>query len=101
VKGAVRFLFSDGVGGMSFFLVFIMLANLLKIGGIALFTLNRKVDIHIRFFLVLLIIYLVFATGPLGASRFAVPLIPLVIFMTFTHGNLDVLKAINFRGRNR
>ena len=92
LRGALRFLFSGG-GGMSLLLVFILLANLIKTGGLLLFSLNSRVDPHIKIFLLLLILYIAFATGPLGASRFAMPLIPLVIFMALAQGNFTLNRG--------
>ncbi len=98
ISGALRFLFSGGTGGLSLLLIFIFLVNLVKLAGLVLFAFNRQVDWRLKVFLYLLLLYLAFATGPLGASRFAMPLIPLLIFMAFTAGNRDVL--MQFTGKS-
>ena len=98
ISGALRFLFSGGMGGLSLLLIFIFLTNLVKLAGLVLFAFNRQVDWRLKVFLYLLLLYLAFATGPLGASRFAMPLIPLLIFMAFTAGNRDVL--LQFTGKS-
>jgi len=60
----------------TFILLWIMLiamVNVLKTIGFAFFIFNRNYNLEFRVFLFLLIGTIAFATGPLGASRFALP----------------------------
>ncbi len=84
IKGAWRYLFSGSLGYLGLFLILIFIVNSIKSIGLILFTLNKRIDLRIRVFLIALLFYLAFVTGPLGASRFAMPVIPLVVFMAFS-----------------
>ena len=46
-----------------------------------LFCLNRKILLEMRISIAVLVIYLALLTGPLGASRFAVPAFPLMLII--------------------
>lgn len=95
-KGNVGFLNhlnKDGIGGvikylseqnMLLVIVIILLGiiNTIKLAGLVLISLEKKIDFRIRAFIIILIGYVAFATGPLGASRFAMPFIPIIIFST-------------------
>lgn len=63
-------------------LLVIGLMNLIKALSIPLFAIDRNVRIEIKLALLLLVGYLVAVTGPLGASRFAMPVFPLLVITT-------------------
>lgn len=56
----------------------IAFVNLVRVAGFLFFLFNRKIDPSFRLFLFLLIGYIAFATGPLGASRFMLPVVLLL-----------------------
>ncbi len=78
LKGAFRFLKQQGVG-MVAILVMIALLKLFKISGFILYLVRDKEQLPFRIFLTLLVGYLAFITGPLGASRFLLPIELLLI----------------------
>jgi hypothetical protein len=53
--------------------------NILKVILLFLFVFEKKIHLLARIIVSLLILYLAFVTGPLGASRFAMPLLPVII----------------------
>ena len=63
-------------------LAFIALVNILKLLLSAAYILKTKVKPLTIWYIVLLVGFVAFATGPLGASRFAVPVAPFLIFMS-------------------
>ncbi len=65
-------------GGMIMLLLSIAFINLVRFTGFLFFLFNRKVDPAFRLFLFLLIGYIAFATSPLGASRFMLPVVLLL-----------------------
>ena len=65
IRGAIRFLRRQG-GGLIFLLGLIGLFKLLKITGFLIYVVRAGKDPEFRLFLVLLVGYLAFATGPLG-----------------------------------
>ncbi len=60
-------------------LILIALVNLLRLFGFLVFLFNRSFKPEFRLFLFFLVAFLAFATGPLGASRF---MLPVVLLMT-------------------
>ncbi len=59
-------------------LALIALVNLLRLFGFMAFLFNRSFKPEFRLFLLLLVAFLAFATGPLGASRFMLPVVLLL-----------------------
>lgn len=78
LKGAFRFLKQQGLG-MVVLLMLIALFKLFKISGFILYLLRDKEMLPFKIFLVILVGYLAFVTGPLGASRFLLPVELLLI----------------------
>ena len=63
-----------------FSLVFIFGMNMLKFLGLIWFAFIRSIPIELKILCLGIIFYLAFLTGPLGASRFALPVFILVLF---------------------
>lgn len=68
-------------------LIIILLFNLLKFLGLVFFFANKKVKVELRILIFILVGYIVLATGPSGASRFAMPLLPIIIFACLSSWN--------------
>ncbi len=81
IRGAIKYLSQQDIF-LILALILVGIINMLKLAGLALFTFEKRIDFRIRAFIVILIGYVAFATGPLGASRFAMPFIPIFIFST-------------------
>lgn len=77
MKGALDYLRMQNTG-MIILLLVIAFFNLARFTGFLFFLFNRRIDRAYRFYLFLLIGYLAFATGPLGASRFMLPVVMLL-----------------------
>ncbi len=75
---ALQFLFSQNLI-LLFSLVFIFLFNLLKIIGLLFFGRNSNIPLEIRIFVLLLLLYFAGVTGSIAASRFMVPMLPILI----------------------
>lgn len=93
--GFLNYLNSGGLAGVrryllrqNIFLVVTILiitfVNLVKTAGLILFTLQSSIDIRVRLAIIVLVGYIALATGPLGASRFSMPFIPILIFSATT-----------------
>lgn len=72
LNGAIRFLRNQG-WGLILSLAFITLFKLLKIGGFILYLFQKQEQLQLKIFLVILVGYIALVTGPLGASRFLLP----------------------------
>ena len=57
----------------------VLVLNLLKLAGLISFSFNRKLPVHARWIMLGLVLYIAVLTGISGASRFAVPLFPLIL----------------------
>jgi hypothetical protein len=90
-KGLFHQLNRDGYGAIKEYLssiswpVFLTLLlvglwNVLVFLSLLFFVFNRKIPLFVRMLLLILIGYIVMLTGPVGASRFKVPLYPLLLF---------------------
>ena len=77
-KAAIKFLLSQNVL-LLIFLIMIMFFNILKTAGLMMFEFNSEIPVEIRLFVFLLVFYFAGVTGPIAASRFAVPVLPLFI----------------------
>lgn len=63
-------------------LLIIALVNFIKVASAIFYFVKEKNKPNTIWYLALLIAFLAFATGPLGASRFAVPVVPFILFMS-------------------
>lgn len=79
LKGVINYLFQQNLF-LIVALFLIALVNLIKVAGLILFLTSKQIDLKFRLAIFFIVGYIAFATGPLGASRFMMPLIPLVIF---------------------
>lgn len=66
---------------------FILILNIIKIVGFLFFILNRKIDIKYRFVIASIVFYIVLLAGPVGASRYFMPLVPIVIGVILIENN--------------
>jgi len=73
IGGVFKFLKQQGLALISI-LVFIVLVKLIKITGFILFLLRGREQLPFRIFLAILVVYFALVTGPLGASRFLLPI---------------------------
>jgi len=78
IPGAFNFLKSQG-WGLILILAFIGLFKVVKITGFLLYLFRKNEQLQLRIFLFMLVAYLALATGPLGASRFLLPVELLII----------------------
>jgi len=78
LRGAFRFLKQQGAGLVILLLV-LALIKLVKLTGFVYYLFRRQESFYLRIFLLLLIGYLAVVTGPLGASRFLLPVELLII----------------------
>jgi len=78
IPGIARFLKSQGWGWM-ILLGLLTLFKLFKLSGLLLYLIRGHQEIPFRIFLALLIGYLALVTGPLGTSRFLLPVELLII----------------------
>lgn len=81
LKGIINYLFQQNLF-LIVVLFLIALVNLIKVAGLILFLTSKQIDIKFRLAIFFIVGYISFATGPLGASRFMMPLIPLFIITT-------------------
>jgi hypothetical protein len=77
LQGAWRYFISQPVL-VVILLLLIALVNLLRLIGFLAFLFNKRFKLEFRLFLFFLIAFLAFATGPLGASRFMLPVVLLL-----------------------
>lgn len=88
--GLLRRFSAEGVAGVARYLAaqrpwfvlvlgLVALANLFELGCLAVFAGDRRVPLGVRLSLVALVLYVAALTGPLGAARFALPVVPLLL----------------------
>jgi hypothetical protein len=78
IRGAIRTLKAQGWGWI-ILLGALGISKVAKLSGFILYVFRGRSEIALRIFLVLLVGYLALATGPLGASRFLLPVELLII----------------------
>jgi len=95
LKGVFNYLFEQNVF-LIITLFLIGFLNLIKAIGLSLFLVSKQIDIKFRLAIFFIIVYIAFATGPLGASRFMMPLIPFLILATLTGiGHVNFIKRFH------
>lgn len=57
----------------------ILLSNIFRSGCLLLFVVKKNIDVFLKCWLLLMIGYVIFITGPLGAARFLLPVTPLIV----------------------
>ncbi|MEO0294049.1 MAG: hypothetical protein ABIN61_07515 [candidate division WOR-3 bacterium] len=77
-------------------LIPILFFNLLKFLSLFFFFFNKKIDLEIKIFFLLLIGYLSFLSAPLGASRYALPILPILIFAFLNSSIILYLPKANY-----
>ena len=85
--GVWRYISKQPVG-VWLLLGLILLGNLVRWGMAGWVLFQKKVPIHVRLILGVLILYLAGLTGTSGASRFSVPLFPIVLSLILIGGNM-------------
>ncbi len=91
MNGATYYFSRDGIKGMQdylsqfplgllIYLPIITLVNLLIALCFLLFLFNNKVSFEVRITALIFILYLALITGPIGASRFRMPVYPILLF---------------------
>jgi len=83
LKGVINYLFQQNLF-LIVALFLVALVNLIKFAGLILFLTSKQIDLKFRLAIFFIVGYIAFATGPLGASRFMMPLIPFLILVTLT-----------------
>lgn len=78
LKGALAFLFKHSFV-LLITLAIIFLVNIFKFICFVGFIFQRNSNKYIKWFMLFLIFYIAFLTGPLGVSRYMMPLVPLYI----------------------
>ncbi|BDX37318.1 hypothetical protein CYCD_06730 [Tenuifilaceae bacterium CYCD] len=81
IRGAISYLLEQNIW-LIIGLIVIGIFNVFKLLGLSFFLIKKSIDIKFRLIVLFIIGYVAFATGPLGASRFAMPFIPIIIFST-------------------
>ena len=89
---AARRIFDSILNPLGILLVILFIFNLFKLILILKFLSDKKLRLFIRLTLFCFPLYTVFLTGPIGASRFLMPVIPLVFAMVLSLNNWRLLK---------
>lgn len=79
IKSVLKFLFGSYSLSLLFFLGIILVFNAIKFVGFLILLFNKSVDPNFRFISASLIFYIVLLVGPVGASRYLMPLVPIII----------------------
>lgn len=89
---ALMRVFKSILNPLGIILVILFIFNLFKSILIVKFLINTRLPIFIRLALFCFPLYIVFLTGPIGASRFLMPVIPLLFTMVLCISNWNVLR---------
>jgi hypothetical protein len=76
---AVKMIINEQHPALLIAMLMVLFFNIIKTLLLFIFVLQKKIPLLVRIIVSVLILYLAFVTGPLGASRFAMPLLPVVI----------------------
>jgi len=89
---ALMRVFNSILNPLGIILIVLFIFNLFKILLLIKFLFNKKIALIIRLALLCFPIYIVFLTGPIGASRFLMPVIPLLFTMVLSIESWNLLK---------
>jgi 4-amino-4-deoxy-L-arabinose transferase-like glycosyltransferase len=62
------------------YLLLVLIMNIVLFAGFAAFLFKRKINIDIKIYLALMVLFLGFMSGPLGTLRYKIHIIPLMLF---------------------
>lgn len=79
IKGVINFLIKKYSLIFLFSMMIVLVLNTFKLFSIFLVLFNKKINTNLKFISLSLISYLVLLTGPVGASRYIMPIVPLII----------------------
>mgnify|MGYP003625328520 CR=1 FL=1 len=79
IKSVLRFLFNSYSLSLLFVLGIIIFFNTIKLFGFIYFLFNKSIKLNFRFITACLFFYIVLLVGPVGASRYLMPLVPIII----------------------
>lgn len=89
---ALMRVFNSILNPLGIILVILFIFNMFKSILIVKFLINTRLPIFIRLALFCFPLYIVFLTGPIGASRFLMPVIPLFFTMVLCISNWNALR---------
>lgn len=78
LQGVVSYLRTQPIA-LVILLMVIALINFIKALLVMLFLFSKKIPVEVKVILLGIIFYIAFLTGPLGASRFMLPVLPLIV----------------------
>jgi hypothetical protein len=84
--------FNSILNPLGIILVVLFIFNVFKIILVVKFLILTKISLMIKLALLFFPFYIVFLTGPIGASRFLMPVIPLLFTMVLCLENWNLLK---------
>jgi len=86
LKGTMETLFASFSWWLLLFFA-VLFGNILKLFAWIYFLLSRSIELKNKILFLSIVLYFLVLTGPLGASRFALPLLPIFIFMPLYYLN--------------
>lgn len=94
IAAVFKFLIDTYSLSLLLFLGIILFLNLLKFSTFIYFIFNKNIDLNFRFITASLFFYIVLVVGPVGASRYIMPLVPIIIGAILLNRNI-IEKIIN------
>jgi hypothetical protein len=98
----VKFLSNTYSLPLLLFLGLILFFNIFKLVSLILFVFNKKIDLNFKIIVLGLLLYIILLAGPVGASRYMMPLVPIVIGVVLIDNPLinKLYKANFFKKSN-
>lgn len=79
IFSVLKFLINTYSIPLLMFLGLILFLNVFKLVSLMLFVFNKKIDLNFKITVLGLLVYIIILAGPVGASRYFMPLVPLII----------------------
>ena len=88
IFSVIKFLIGTYSIPLLLFLGLILFFNVFKLVSLILFVFNKKIDLNFKIFILGLLLYIILLAGPVGASRYMMPLVPIIIGVVLIDNSL-------------
>lgn len=106
IFSVIKFLSNTYSIPLLLFLGLILFFNVFKLVSLVLFVFNKKINLNFKVIVLGLLLYIILLAGPVGASRYMMPLVPIIIGVVLIDNSLinklfkaKFIKKLNSDGR--
>jgi len=104
ILSVIKFLIDTYSIPLLLFLGLILFFNIFKLVSLILFVFNKRINLNFKIIVLGLLLYIILLAGPVGASRYLMPLVPIIIGVILIDNFFIeklVQKGRSYKNKNR